>query len=218
MGRRKNNFSSDPVERIPFKILTAITAASTTTLVAPSITSANLTPAIDSRLTTIAEAYQFYRFVDLKVILCPAANPSSDSDASVGYVPRVVNAAPTSHNELMGLPASVHKPRGLSVLAVMRVKRNILIGDAPLKWFQSIPGTEDTQWEVQGQYIFAINTNTSAASVQQTYIVEGVCEFKGRSPLSMTPLYKQPKTVSTSLDNSIPAIVVGNAVYKLAAA
>ncbi len=218
MGRKKNQGSnSDPVERVPFKILTAVSVANTTTLVAPNITSVNLNPAIDARLASIADAFQWFRFVELKVMLPPAATPTADSDASVGYIPRVPNSAPTTHSELMSLPASAHKSRGQSVPAQMRVPRSILLGDAPIKWFQSIQGTEDTQWEIQGQYILAINTNTSSAGVQQTYIVEGICEFKGRSALTQTPFYKHsPHTCTTSPDPSIPAIVVGKAVYKLA--
>lgn len=217
MGRRKSSSASDPIERVPFKILSAITVANTTTLVAPTITSVNLAPTLDGRLGSIGDAFQYYRFVDLKVHLPPATNPTSDSDASVGYIPRIPNSAPTSHSELMSLPASVHKARGTSLESVMRVKRNVLIGDAPLKWYQSVAGTEDAQWEIQGQIIFAINTNTPSAGVQQTYIVEGICEFKGRSALTQTPFYRQP-LLTTKPDNSIPALRVGNVVYKLATA
>jgi len=221
MGRRGNSRNSaDPIERVPFKLLTTFNAAGGSTLNAPTINAINLSPAIDSRLASIGDAFQWYRFSKLHVTLVPSITVTNDTYATVGYIPRVPNTAPTSHGELVALPASAHKGAGQSVPAKMMIGRNILLADAPIKWYQSIVGTEDTQWEIQGQYIFAANVVSAAVATPLVYMVEGVCEFKGRSALTQTPLFKQPKPLpcTTPKESSIPSIVVGDAVYKLASA
>lgn len=221
MGRRSNSRNSaDPIERVPFKIMTFFNAAAGSTLSAPTVSAIDLAPAIDTRLAAIADAFQWYRFSKLMVTLLPATTATNDTDASVGYIPRIPNSAPTLHSELVSLPASAVKGRGQSVPAKMLVSRAILFGDAPIKWYQTKVGTEDAQWEVQGQYIFAANVVSAAVLTSQVYTVEGVCDFKGRSALTQTPLYKQPKPLplATQKESSIPSIVVGDAVYKLASA
>jgi len=221
MGRRSNSRNSaDPIERVPFKIMTSFNAAGGSTIGAPTIVSTDLAPAIDARLASIADAFQWFRFSKLIVTLFPATTATNDTDASVGYIPRIPNSAPTLHSEIVSLPASAVKSRGQSLPAKMMVSRAILFGDAPIKWYQTKVGTEDAQWEVQGQYIFAANVVSAAVLTGQVITVEGVCEFKGRSALTQTPLYKQPKPLplATQKESSIPSIVVGDAVYKLASA
>lgn len=218
MGRRGKSVSSDPIERVPFKYLTTFSAGAASTLVAPTINAVNLSPAIDLRLAAIADAFQWYRFSKLHVTLVPSITATNDTYSSVGYIPRVPNAAPTSHSELMALPASAHKGAGQSIPAKMIVPRNVLYGDAPIKWYQTIVGTEDTQWEIQGQFIFASNVVSAATATPLVYIVEGICEFKGRSALTQTPLKPKPLLSATPGDHAFPCLRVGDAVYKLASA
>ncbi len=215
---------SDPIERVPFKIILAGAAVSTS-YNAPTITSDNLSPAIDVRLNAIADVFQYYRFTQLKVSLMPYDDGTNEATVSSGYIPRVPNTAPTTHNQIMNLPGSVFKGFGQTIPASYRLGKSVLIADAPLKWYQTIVGTEDTQWEIQGVLYHASNGKT--ASSPFVYIVEGVCEFKGRSAASQTPMFLQPKTptvVKSSFpsipaqDNAPPEIVVGGQKFKMVSA
>lgn len=222
-GRRSRLGSNDPIERIPFRLIATWNAAAGSTFAAPIIVGASLTPAIDNRLVIIAEIYQYYRFTSLKFSVMPAITATNDTDTSLGYLPRVPNAAPTTHAEINNMTVATFKSRGQTVPSKLVVPRSIVLGDAPLKWYQTIAGTEDSQFEVQGYYVVASNVVSAAVVTAQMMIVEGVCEFKGRTNAGQTPLYKlpkQPKLLPCATDDGspFPSIQVGNAVYKLASA
>lgn len=215
--------NQDPIEKIPFKFFSFGTATSTS-LSAPSIGSVQISPAFDTRLAAIADVYQYYRFSSLKLSLLPYINEVTADDAAVtsGYCPRVPNTAPTTHNHVIALPASTHKGLGQTMPTSFSVKKNVVIGDAPLKWYQSIAGTEDAQFEIQGIIYFAANGTNNPSSY--TYILEGVCEFKGRSSPAMTPLYLQPLKSQDSPADSTPSdkdaqiVVIGGQKFKMVSA
>ncbi len=218
MGRGRNKRSPDSIERVPFKLFSFGTAGAGSTVSAPTITSANISPAFEQRLAQIAEAFQYYRFSKLVVSLFPAQTATNDSAVSVGYIPRVPNTAPTTHYEVCTLPSSTHKSHSQAMPSKMIVSKNVILGDAPLKWYQTVVGTEDTQWEIQGVVYFASNVVSAAVANNFYFIIEGICEFKGRSALAQTPLYKQPSLVATTPEPPFPEITVGNVVYKKASA
>ncbi len=216
--------NQDPIEKIPFKFF-SFSNSTSTSLAAPTIVTVNLSPAFESRLSAIAEVFQFYRFSQLKVSLLPNINEvtADDTAVSAGYIPRVPNAAPTTHNQILGLPGSTYKGLGQTMPASFRLGKNVLIADAPLKWFQSVAGTEDTQWEIQGVlYLGGTGTNNPTTF---TYMIEGVCEFKGRSNASLTPLYpligsKKSDSVNSSdtPGNVSQEIIVGGQKFKMVSA
>lgn len=219
MGRGRNNLRTpDSIERVPFKLFSFGSSAGGSTVAAPTITSANMSPAFELRLAQIAEAFQYYRFSKITVSLFPCKTATNDSAVSVGYIPRTPNTAPATHYEVCTLPASAHKSHSQTVPARMMVSKNVLLGDAPLKWYQTVVGTEDTQWEIQGVVYFASNVVSAAVANNFYFIIEGICEFKGRSALTQTPLYKQPSLCATDQESSFPEIKVGNVVYKVATA
>ncbi len=180
---RKSNL--DPVESVPFRAFTYLSVTATA-LSTPSIQAINVSPAIDSRLNAISEVFQFYRFSSVRVHSLPT-KASGDVLSTVGYIPRVPNTAPTTHEEIIQLPASSIKSFSQTVKSTMNIGRDVLLADAPIKWFQCQAGTEDTQWEIQG-VIYVAGTATANPS-NSLFIIEGVCEFKGRSNSGQTPLF-----------------------------
>jgi hypothetical protein len=194
-NKQPRSKGQDPVECITFRFWTSAANAATT-LAAPTISTVPLVPGLDTRLSGIAEFYQWFRFTKVKVTLFPHTNASplsASCNVSVGYIPRTPNSAPTTHGEIMTLPASKYLSSLTNQPQQLNVPKSVLLGDAPIKWFQTKVGTEDTQWETQGVLYYgssSVGTNTVTEFVIMT---EGVCEFKGRSSSNQTPMFLQPK-------------------------
>ncbi len=185
MPRSKQRKSLDPIESVPFKIYSFL-AVTSVTLASPTIQAVNVTPGIDSRLNAIGDVFQWYRFKRLKVHLHPTL-AAADVLATVGYLPRVPNTAPTAHNDMALMPASTQKSWSQSVKSTMVVGPDIMLGDTNLKWYQTALGTEDSQFEIQGVLYFA---GTATVNPSNTIVcIEGICEFKGRSAATQTPLF-----------------------------
>ncbi len=206
----------DPVERVPFRLYSNFTVTSVVFATA-TVNTISVTPAMEARLAAIADVYQYYRFTELSVSLTPHIDNVSAGDVatSVGYLPRIPDTAPTNHVQIQAMPASAYKGMGQTMPAKMRVPRNVLLGDSPLAWYQSVAGTQDAQWETQGQ-IFIGGTASQNPSTAVFY-VEGVCEFKGRSFATQTPL--KPLMVSNKFkpttSDSPREVVIGGESFKI---
>ncbi len=194
MPRSKKSQSNnvDPVEKIPFRVCTRVTnSVSAGSFTAPNITTFDLTPAIDARLTGIADYFQYYRFSKLSFRTIPNGTNSS----AVGYNANTSNTAPTTITDLMSLPKAMLHGAPKTVDSYMTIPNSALLQNTPIKWYQTKPGTEDTEWEVQGQFFYGV----FGAMGDTQIVIEGVCEFKGRSPAVMTPL---KKTTNPTLDQN----------------
>lgn len=221
MGKRRNKRNNtDPIERVTFRTYSNFSATSLT-FATPTISTVLIVPAFDARLTAIARTFQFYRFTQLRVFLCPHINEVTADDVavSIGYLPRLPNSAPTNHVQIMAMPSSAYKGMGQVMPSKMSVPKSILLGDSPLKWFQSVAGTEDTQWETQG-VVYLAGTSTNVSGATAVFYLEGVCEFKGRSSASQTPLYKEILPVidngeKTSSPADREVVLVGGQTFKL---
>ncbi len=218
MPRRSKNRSSDPIESVPFKVFSFQSATSTSDA-APTVQAVNVQPSLDSRISAISEVYQWYRFTKLRVHLLPAKT-GNDVLVSCGYFPRLPNVAPASHNQIIQLPASAMKSYGQTVKSTMIVNRDIMIGDAPLKWFQTVVGTEADQFEIQGVVYFAGTATTNPGTYY--YVIDGVIEFKGRSNAASTPMSVNPRVMrpldrheefSKHKEDESEAIVVSGVTY-----
>lgn len=197
MPRKANQRGRDPIERIPFKLITFLQVTSLT-LASPTMQAVNVVPSLDSRLNAIAAVYQWYRFIKLKVHLLPTL-AANDVLATVGYLPRQPNTTPVSHNELCQMPASTTKSWSQQVKSTMIINQDIMIGDTNLKWYQTELGTEDTQFEIQGVLYFAGTANVNPSNT--IVIIEGTCEFKGRANTLQSPLMVSP---SPKLLSNVP--------------
>ncbi len=218
---RRNQRKSDPIEAVPFTTFSFQTATSTSDA-APTVQGVNIIPTLDTRLAAISDVYQWYRFTKIRVHLLPAKS-GNDVLVSCGYIPRLPNTAPTDHNMLQQLPASAIKAYNQTVKSTMIVQKDIMIGDSPLKWFQTAVGTEADQFEIQGVVYFAGTATTNPGTYY--YVIDGVCEFKGRSNSSQTPLFRQIPAVnkegedgplckfSKGKEDESGAVVIGGVTY-----
>jgi hypothetical protein len=104
----------------------------------------------------------------------------------MGFLPNTPNTAPADHGDIAQCTASAFHPTTKTVPTSLILTKRMLIGDAPLKWYQTKQGTEDAEWETQGQVFLAFTG--SGTSVSYIYTIEGECEFRGRSPAVSTPM------------------------------
>lgn len=191
---RRNN--GDPIECIPFRFFSFSSGIANGTMGTPVVATIDVSPAFEPRLSGIAEYYQWYRFKSFSVTIFPVQTGGNGGmNISVGYLPRPPNTAPTTHYDVQTMPASTYIANGHTKEAKMNVPAKIALGDAPLKWFQSLPGTEDQEFEIQGIIYFAATNMTGATSNPYTYRIDGICEFKGRSATGQTPLFLKPNPI-----------------------
>ncbi len=204
MGRRnRNKMNSDPIECIPFRVFTG---AVSTGAGAFNLTTIQLTPAIDSRLSGIADYFQLYRFKKVRFTFHPSIpGPSvANTNGSVGYNPRIPNTVPASHTEIMTLTKSAYSGYGKSIDTRLDLPAKILLGDSPLNWYQTKAGTEADQFEVQGVLFVGVAQSTTTGSMQ--YTIDGICEFKSRSAAAQTPLRVQPKLTTAEPEGTLQSI------------
>jgi len=194
-SRMNSQSAADPIEKVPFRVTTSITTGAVGSFAAPVITTFDVTPLIDARLSGIADFFQYYRFSKL---VCKIHPPTvSTLNIGVGFNPNTSNNPPVSSTDVQALAKATFHGINKTSDSSISVGPNILLQGTPIKWYQSKVGTEDTEWEVQGQIFYA------AFGTNSTYYVtiEGVCEFKGRSPAVMTPMKQPPRQLSQQISN-----------------
>ena len=173
-------------ETIDFHYLWSFSVSSST-FATPTFATISIDPTLDPRIQAIAEYWQYFRFVAIDVVIHkggPNATWSSAVDhfTAVGYNPRVPNTAPTTYQEVVELQRSVVSGFKEFVPTTLTLRRKDLLGDVPLKWYQTVAGTEDTQWEKQGViYIASAAIGAATSNMLLSYEIKGRIEFMGRS-------------------------------------
>lgn len=231
MKSNKTTSNIDSVECIPFKSWTFATFTSTNNA-APTVVTVLVNPTIDARLTQIADNFTWYRFTKIKVSGYPSRLQTTDTSSTVewlsmGYLPRTPDTAPTTHGEIQAFAPSKFMTGVQTTPVHMGLGRAILLGDAPIKWFQTVAGTQATQFEIQGNLYFA---GSGFSSHLWPLTIEGVCEFKGRTtsvtnPLKILPIpFKEEVPDSTKWSDKVDLskeekpeteVVIGKYVYKI---
>lgn len=219
MTRKRNNKNKvgSKVEKVSFHYIWT-QSTNSTTITTPTVTAIQVSPSLDPRLAALADYWQLYRFVSLKVKINPGVLNSTGTAAienfsTAGFNPRVPNTAPTTHAEVVELAKSVVNGWRQVTPSILELTRKDLLGDVPLKWYQTIPGTEDTQWEIQGMVYLATNV-PSANAVNLLYEVMGEIEFMGRSLNTITPLKRPVPDNCADHNKESDILVVGGVTYK----
>ena len=209
-------------ETIEFHYLWSFSVSSST-FATPTFATISIDPTLDPRIQAIAEYWQYFRFVAIDVVIHkggPNATWSSAVDhfTAAGYNPRVPNTAPTTYQEVVELQRSVVSGFKEFVPTRLTLRRKDLLGDVPLKWYQTVAGTEDTQWEKQGViYIASTAIGAATSNMLLSYEIKGRIEFMGRSLATITPMVKQPLMVKNDAKReelSEDFLVVGGVTYK----
>lgn len=151
-----------------------------------------LVPFSFTRALALADNFQYYRFKKVKVTVLPSMVGTSYSAAipqsvAVGYEPGPApDTPPASQNDVMNLSRSVFHGRGQTVNSHLNLGSNDLLADSPIKWYKTIAGTPDAQWEQQGVVYFFAAANTGT-SVSFDVLYDYEIEFQGLMVASSTP-------------------------------
>ncbi len=142
------------------------------------------------RLLAMADVFTFYRFTRIQVTLVPLG-----AEQVVCYINQGVDTIPATIPAAVEMPYMCYNSANQSTNSVMKLGRKELIGDNSIKWWKTIPGTPDAQWEIQG-YLY--NQRGTGSNI---FLVEWEVEFSqwnlaGNSPMyvcvdSDTQLYKK---------------------------
>lgn len=150
-----------------------------------------ISPASFPRAAAMADVFQFYRFVDLKVTILPG----STGGHTTGFAPGSgFDTAPTSTAQILELPFAAISPASKTVDTVFKVPRKELLRDTQLPWFKTIAGTPDAQFEIQG--------NLYSVSTAGLFIVDWRVEFQSWNLAGQSPLLKG--NISSSLSTPKP--------------
>lgn len=188
----------------------------------------SISPASFTRALAVADVFQFYRFTMLKVIIPPTAPSAPTGTAaastSIAYAPGALfDVPPASIADLIALPKYLHMGNACTTDKVMILNQKDLLSHVQLPWFKTIVGTEDAQFEIQGNLYYLSSIIGSAS-----YIVEYRVEFQspnlaGNSPMIKIPyplfqkysnLLKDAKDADVEIDQHGTMIVGGQDNFK----
>jgi len=163
---------------------------------------ASVSPASFPRLVAISDAFQFYRFLNLKVTIPPFLESTGSAAYTgriqVGFVPgggvTTAFSTPLEVSELecgnynfAALAASNPSIPGAStVYRSFRVPRKVLLSDVSEKWYKTkvASGVEDWQ-EIQGFLVCSTNTVSGSGTIITPLMVQYEIEFAGDLPISV---------------------------------
>ncbi len=152
-----------------------------------TVTTVPISPASFTRALAIADLFQFYRFTKIKVHQMPVA---FNNTATVNYIIHAYapgsefDTPPTTPAQLIELPRYIYHGLSKTTDTDMLLGAKDLLSHAQLPWFKTIAGTEDPQFEVQGNLY---NLSTQAT---ESYIIEYVVEFQSPNLAAQSPLRK----------------------------
>ncbi len=188
-----------------------------------SVTTVPISPASFTRALAIADLFQFYRFVKVVVKQMPVT-----IDTSLGTTKYVIHAfapgsefdtPPTTPAQLIELPRYIYHGLGKGVDTVLNLGRKDLLAHAQLPWFKTIAGTEDPQFEIQGN-LYNLNNVGTAIS----YIIEYEVEFQSPNLAAQSPFRKSPSQTyhlvpdtAAPVDNQGTVIINGQKFVKMLA-
>jgi predicted enzyme related to lactoylglutathione lyase len=156
-----------------FSVLAAVTLAAGANNVA-------MNPSLASRLSALADAYEFYRLRKLKFRVHP--NGTQSNMVAAVFQAGVVDTAPTTVLQCSeGVNSTFNGSRATVPSAWCEVAPEDLKGAFP--WYKSVQGTPDTSEEIVG-YIYLAGSTTESISLE----VRGVMEFKQSIAPANTPM------------------------------
>lgn len=181
-------------------------------------------PASFTRALAMADNFQFYRFRKLRCIITPGDIDGNVSNFTLGYAPGAAfDTPPAANTDIIQLPKAVHHGSAKTVDTVLDIGPDELITDAPLRWYKTIAGTPDTQFEIQGNlYGIAGAGNLAAVSL----VIEYEMELQSWNLASNSPFVKLPNlsvkprqlddksSGDLSVKNTDDCVVISGVTYK----
>ncbi len=148
-----------------------------------------------TRALAIADSFAFYRFRRMHIEIHPGRT-SNGLGLGAAFLPGVApDTPPASINAVMNLPYSKFHSETKSVETYIKLGPKELISDSPTRWYKTLAGTPDAQWEQQGVIYFWSDDPTPEFDITFRYELE----LQGWVTAANTP---QPLlTPSGQLDN-----------------
>jgi len=159
------------------------------TVAGGAATTISISPASFSRCLAMADVFQFYRFVDIKLVINP-----NDATVTAGYAPGALfDTPPTTSGTILELPLAVNHAFIKSVDTILHVPRSELLPDSQIMWFKTIPGTPASQFEIQGNIYIA-----APGAAGSIHYIEWTCEFQSWNLAAQSPLCKVPQSITSN--------------------
>lgn len=152
---------------------------------ANTVTTVNIAPSTFTRALAVADIFQFYRFTKIKVIQPAVSVSGSTASAAIvhGYAPgSEFDSPPTTIAQIVELPRVLYHGLAKTVDDSLSLGRKDLLSHAQIPWFKTIVGTEDPQFEIQG------NLYNVATQGTMSYIIEYTVEFQSPNLAAQSPL------------------------------
>ncbi len=157
------------------------------------LTQVVLIPFNFTRALAMADNFQFYRFRRIKCTILPSNNGTSLSatipqSIAMGYAPGPApDTPPARQNDVVNLNRSSFMGRAATVPVKLQLGPKELIGDTPIKWYKTIAGAPDVQWEQQG-VVYFYSAAATGASTLFDIMWDYEIEFQGLMVATSTPL------------------------------
>lgn len=156
----------------------------------------NIIPLSFTRASAIADVYGLCRLKKLRVTMCP----QNTAGYAVGYAPGVLDTAPATMSEIVALPEARYQSGFSTMPQSFDIPPQELLGDNQIKWFKTVAGAADSNFEIQGALYLSSEGVTSTIKL----VLDYVYEFQSWSLANNTPLRK----INRAIDSGEPATEV----------
>ncbi len=182
----KNNRSSKSaalgkpaVQRVCGRSIITVGAATTLTVA--------IQPSTFARCAAMAEVFEFYRFVSLKVELPPVAGGTGTGvgNYAIGYSNQTFDNPPANELQVIELPYATRQVPASTMFRSFKLGREELLRNSPLAWYKTIVGTPDQLFETQGNLYYA---GDFALTGGIPVVVEWEVEFSQWNAASNSPM------------------------------
>jgi hypothetical protein len=174
--------SAPRIERFSAKFYAVALSAATSSAAFISPQSSSI---FGTRIAEMAELFNLYRFVDIKVSWCSGGGGTTNGeDMAVGIMPGLITASPTTVAAISSLECVNVSWATQNTVTHLHADRAYLLGSAPNKWWKTVPDAGQEDWEEnQGEIFFA-----ASASTTRQVMVESVIEFTSFVASTLTPM------------------------------
>lgn len=147
----------------------------------------NSTTFFGTSVSNMANLYQEFRLVGLRVHMYPNPTASAASNQStalvIGHANQSSATAPTSVADISALSDCAVLTSGMTVPAVFKLGKKGLLANTVMKWFH-VDVTPNTVTDMQGRIYYAA-TGTDSGTWVQNWLVHSVWEFRSPVPFGL---------------------------------
>ncbi len=172
-----------------------------------ALTQVPVAPSSFTRVLAIADSFSFYRFTKIKIEMLPSLEDAASgtqqyASLALGYLPGVApDTPPANEASVLALPYANFLSQGSTVPRRITIPKRELVGDGQLKWYKTIAGAADSQFETQGIIYGWASSNAGSITSGVNWMVHYTCQLQGWILAGNTPMIV-PKDCSKVIDHS----------------